>query len=325
MIEYPCSDDAFLDGHDKPQVSMRGDRFQPQRLVQNIGIGINERRHATQKRASLILNKAKSGIGFARHGHSDTIPNERNGRFSTLRPTLFTNGERGDTQGPDTGSGHSVDLLMQTLESRRQMALNRTSNSFPKEKTPPAECGTCQNVHNSDVTDNDMPPCNSKAGTISEIPTFPTIEPDRLGKLKRRGSTGYMSSRPSSTSLNSDCFTERSWSALDDGSALDDELPKVLKRSCSKTVLSALGVSNSRHPLLDMSEELDSSKFRRAADLFPAPTTLSNPYEEDREFIDGLVFFAPKEEDAILSMMGHPTEFMSPLAGQRRAQRRQSV
>jgi hypothetical protein len=128
---------------------------------------------------------------------------------------------------------------------------------------------------------------------VSE-PAAQKSEPERLGQFKRRSSTGHLN-----MILNSDCFNERSWSAL------DDELPKVMRRSSSATVLSALGVSDSKSPLPDISEDLESGKFR-AADLFPAPRTISNPYEEDREFIDGLVFFSPSNEDSVRSMLGHP-------------------
>jgi len=158
------------------------------------------------------------------------------------------------------------------------------------------------------------------------IETIPTIEPDRRGRFKRSGRTrslnpDYWSAledqRPkmersgrtgkSTGSLNPDCFTTERY-----GSALDDQSPRMQRRGSSKTVLSALGVvCDLERPLLDVPEGLDSGKLT-AEDIFPAPRIIRNPYEEDKEFIEGLVFFAPKSEDAIRSMLGHPARRFMP-------------
>ena len=173
----------------------------------------------------------------------------------------------------------------------------------------------------------------SKMSTIPTIEaeryteTIPTIEPDRQGRFKQSGRTRSLNpeywsaldddQRPkmersgrtgkSTGSLNPDCFTTERY-----GSALDDQRPRMQRRGSSKTVLSALGVvCDLERPLLDVPEGLDSGKLT-AEDIFPAPRIICNPYEEDKEFIEGLVFFAPKSEDAIRSMLGHPARRFMP-------------
>ena len=172
---------------------------------------------------------------------------------------------------------------------------------------------------------------NSSISSISEIPAIPTIGQDKRGKSisPKRRSTGTiptttelagMEGKPTrrsstatltKTTLNSGSFVVQCWSALDDQRA-------PISRS-SKNVLKALGVSDVQTPILDVPDGLDSGELR-AEDLFPATRPISNPYQEDKEFIDGLVFLAPMSEDGIRSMLGHPAKrFMTPSKGRRSA------
>ena len=156
--------------------------------------------------------------------------------------------------------------------------------------------------------------------------TIPTIKPDRQGRFKQSGRTRSLNAdywsalddqRPkiersgrtgtSTRSLNPDCFTTERY-----GSTLDDQRQRIQRRGSSKTVLSALGVvCDLERPIFDVPEGLDSGELT-AEDLFPAPRIIRNPYEEDKEFIEGLVFFAPSSEDAIRSMLGHPARRFMP-------------
>jgi hypothetical protein len=430
----------------KPETNRRQQRV---RFLRQPLLAISEKTSATKKRVGLLLNRVKSCRDFTRHGHSDKFPKQRqNGCLSALRPKLLTNGGCGSTQRPEKSDGHSIDVLMKMLESRR--TLHRPTNSLPflKEKCPSraaferfhneeedsytvdetdvstrnsnkapkaktiskistmptlkqeimqekrgnpktgkttAEIPTCPTIEkgmgkpkrrdgigtlkmklnsadsctcklsHADVAADDVTTYNSnKAPMVENISNISTIKQEQLGILKRRGSSGTFNSADSCTdksihvevvendtpscrsnkedlvvkaisgnttieqekriqferrgsmpnvttrTLSSDCCPERA------------QRPKLERRSSSKRLLKALGVSDSKSFLLDVPEGLDSG-YRRAEDIFPAPRTMLNPYEEDKKFIDGLVFFAPKSEDSIRSMLGHPAKrFMSP-------------
>ena len=92
---------------------------------------------------------------------------------------------------------------------------------------------------------------------------------------------------------------------------VDVERPRMQKSRGIKRVLKAFQANEPKIPFSGVPEGLDSGNLR-AEDLFPQPRTISSPYEEDKEFIDGLLFFAPESEDAIRSMLGHPTRRPPP-------------
>ena len=307
--KQPCADDAFLDEVIKPEANkhrrQRWSRFFRQCPVENMGIGTNERKSALEIRVGFLLN---------RRAKSQSPNQQRNGSIA-LRPglRLSKNGGCGNrTNSLSTEKCHPPAAVERFHKGGQDSCPHKSSYANLKV----ADMPTTYKFNKTILPVNQNP----------EIPTNPTIQPEKRGKVNRRGSTGTISTiepaakdRRGSTgtlmkNLNSDCFPERCWSAL------DDQRPSKLGHSSSKTVLKALGVSDVESLILGVPEGRI-----RAADLFPAPTTILNPYEEDEKFINGLVFVAPMSEDAIRSMLGHPAKrFMPPSRGPRPS-RRQSL
>ena len=167
--------------------------------------------------------------------------------------------------------------------------------------------------------------CQKKSKERGLCGSIPTLDQEMGGHFKMHRTTVFDVERPSSIAAieqESVWHFKRHSTAVDDEcpptieqetdghfkrhtTAVDVERPRMQKSRSIKRVLKAFRANEPKIPFPDVPEGLGSGNLR-AEDLFPPPRRISNPYEEDKEFIDGLLFFAPESENAIRSMLGHP-------------------